>query len=65
MHKPTACGGVSRRGFLAGTSLSAATLANPGLAAAQAVAVKPGDLPDLTIKEVRVYGAVELGNMRR
>jgi L-alanine-DL-glutamate epimerase-like enolase superfamily enzyme len=30
-------------------------LANPGHAAAQAVGVKAGDLPDLTIKEVKVY----------
>jgi L-alanine-DL-glutamate epimerase-like enolase superfamily enzyme len=42
----------SRRGFL---GASAAALANPGFAAAQAVGVKPADLPDLTIKEVRVY----------
>jgi len=46
----------SRRGFL-GASAGAAvsSLANPGLAAAQGAGVKPADLPDLTIKEVRVY----------
>src|SRR6266702_1264731 len=45
----------SRRGFL-GTSLAAvSSLADPGQAAAQGVGVKPADLPDLTIKEVRVY----------
>ena len=32
-----------------------AALANPIAAAAQSVGVKPGDLPDLTIKEVKVY----------
>ena len=42
----------SRRGFL---GAAAAAAANPGLAAAQAVGVKTADLPDLTIKEVRVY----------
>jgi L-alanine-DL-glutamate epimerase-like enolase superfamily enzyme len=57
----------SRRNFLhhsavgvaAGTALGATSaftaLANPGLAAAQAVGVKPGDLPNLTIKEVKTY----------
>ena len=50
MPKP----GISRRGFLAATGATAA-VANPGLAAAQAVGIKPADLPDLTISEVRVY----------
>ncbi len=50
---------LSRRGFL-GTSAGFAaagfsTLANPIGAAAQSVGVKAGDLPDLTIKEVKVY----------
>jgi len=56
---------VSRRGFLAASAASAA-VANPGVAAAQAVGVKPGDLPDLTIKEVRVYtiGSVRPGGAR-
>jgi hypothetical protein len=30
-------------------------LANPGLAAAQAAGAKARDLPDLTIKQVKVY----------
>ena len=47
--------GISRRGFLAASSLSVAAVTNPGLAAAQAAGTKPGDLPDLTIQEVRVY----------
>jgi L-alanine-DL-glutamate epimerase-like enolase superfamily enzyme len=41
---------LSRRSMLA-----AAALANPAASAAQAVGVKTADLPDLTIKEVRVY----------
>jgi L-alanine-DL-glutamate epimerase-like enolase superfamily enzyme len=52
-------GSVSRRGFIAasagGSLTGAAAAAQPGLAAAQAVGVKPGDLPDLGIKEVKVY----------
>jgi L-alanine-DL-glutamate epimerase-like enolase superfamily enzyme len=49
---------VSRRNFFAATaagSVAAAAVANPVRAAAQAVGVKPGDLPDLTIKQVKVY----------
>src|SRR5438067_10179703 len=38
-----------------------AALANPGEAAAQAVGVKPADLPNLTIKEVKVY-VTDLGS---
>jgi L-alanine-DL-glutamate epimerase-like enolase superfamily enzyme len=57
----------SRRNFLrdsaaalaAGSAVGAVAAvpawANPGFAAAQAVTVKPGDLPNLTIKEVKVY----------
>jgi L-alanine-DL-glutamate epimerase-like enolase superfamily enzyme len=45
-------------------SAAAAALADPGLAAAQAVGVGKADLPDLTIKEVKVYVA-NLGNIRR
>jgi L-alanine-DL-glutamate epimerase-like enolase superfamily enzyme len=50
----------SRRDFIygsaMGTAAAAATaLSNPALAAAQSVGVKTGDLPDLTIKEVKVY----------
>jgi L-alanine-DL-glutamate epimerase-like enolase superfamily enzyme len=46
-------GGVSRRGFFGATA--AAAVANPGVAAAQAAGATAQDLPDLTIKEVRVY----------
>ena len=47
---------VSRRGFLgAGSAAGLAALADPGLAAAQAAGVKRADLPDLTIREVKVY----------
>ena len=50
---------TSRRNFLgASTGFAAAgfaSLANPIAAAAQSVGVKPADLPDLTIKEVKVY----------
>ena len=48
----------SRRDFLgaavAAPALGAMALADPGRAAAQAVGVKRGDLPDLTIKQVKV-----------
>lgn len=47
-------GGVSRRAFFA-ASAAAAGMSDPGLAAAQAAGVKACDLPDLTIREVRVY----------
>jgi L-alanine-DL-glutamate epimerase-like enolase superfamily enzyme len=49
---------------LAAASAAAAALADPGKAAAQAVGVKKADLPDLTIKEVKVYVA-NIGNVRR
>jgi len=50
----------SRRSFIgnsAGFAAAglAAAAANPIAAAAQSVGVKPGDLPNLTIKEVKVY----------
>src|ERR1700760_2540735 len=48
----------SRRDFLGTSALGlagAAALANPARAAADAAGVGPGDLPDLTIKEVKVY----------
>lgn len=45
--------GLSRRAFFAASS--AAVAADPGLAAAQTAGVKQCDLPDLTIREVRVY----------
>ena len=48
----------SRRDFLgaavAAPALGAVALADPGRAAAQAAGVKRGDLPDLTIKQIRV-----------
>jgi hypothetical protein len=48
----------SRRKFLgaaaAGPAAGVAALADPGRAAAQAVGIKRADLPDLTIKQVRV-----------
>ena len=59
---------ISRRGFLASTTGFAtaglASLANPIGAAAQSVGVKSGDLPDLTIKEVKVYVA-DISKMHR
>jgi len=61
-------GGISRRGFIGATALGAvagaSTLIDPARLAAQAVGVKPADLPDLTIKEVKVYVA-NLGNVRK
>ncbi len=51
----------SRRDFLSASTLGAlagaSVLANPVKAAAAAVGAKPGDLPDLTITEVKVYVA--------
>src|SRR6188472_280471 len=50
---------VSRRSFLgasaAGSVAGIAALSQPGIAAAQAIGVKVSDLPDLAIKEVKVY----------
>jgi L-alanine-DL-glutamate epimerase-like enolase superfamily enzyme len=50
---------LSRRGFLGGCAFARlagpAVLADPARAAAQAVGIKRSDLPDLTIKEVKVY----------
>ena len=52
---------TSRRDFLgaaasvAGAAAGFAVLADPIQAAAQSVGVKPADLPDLTIKEVKIY----------
>jgi L-alanine-DL-glutamate epimerase-like enolase superfamily enzyme len=52
---------LSRRSLFGASALGAASaaaaLADPGQAAAQAVGVKKADLPDLTIKEVKVYVA--------
>jgi L-alanine-DL-glutamate epimerase-like enolase superfamily enzyme len=52
---------VSRRDFFGASARSAMAgagalaLADPGGAAAQAVGIRRGDLPDLTIKEIKVY----------
>ncbi len=50
---------VSRRNFIGSSAFVPAAgvsaLANPGRAAAQSVGIKAADLPDLTIKEVKVY----------
>jgi hypothetical protein len=58
----------SRREFFGAsagvTAAMASVLADPPDAAAQAVGVKRGDLPDLTIKEVKVYVA-DLSGFRR
>lgn len=65
----------SRRNFLRDSALGAAAastaaaavgaaLANPAAAAAHAVDVKPSDLPDFTIKEVKVY-VVDLTNFHK
>jgi len=58
----------SRREFFGaaalGTAGIAAVLADPPQAAAQAVGVKRGDLPDLTIKEVKIYNT-DLGSARK
>jgi hypothetical protein len=59
---------VSRRHFIGASALGAvagaSALMNPARVAAQAVGVKPADLPDLTIKEVKLYVA-NLGNVRK
>jgi L-alanine-DL-glutamate epimerase-like enolase superfamily enzyme len=51
--------GVSRRRFFGASTLGAmagaSAVADPARAVAQAAGVKPADLPDLTIKEVKVY----------
>jgi L-alanine-DL-glutamate epimerase-like enolase superfamily enzyme len=58
----------SRREFFGAsagvTAAVASVLADPPEAAAQAVGVKRGDLPDLTIKEVKVYVA-DISSFRR
>jgi L-alanine-DL-glutamate epimerase-like enolase superfamily enzyme len=59
---------VSRREFLGasafGAVAGASILANPARAAAEAAGVKPADLPDFTIKEVKMY-VTNLGDIRR
>ena len=61
-------GSFSRRRFIGASALGAvagaSALINPARLAAQALAVKPADLPDLTIKEVKLYVA-NLGNVRK
>ena len=57
----------SRRQFFGAAGVTAAmasALADPPQAAAQSVGVKTADLPDLTIKEVKVYVA-DVSNFRR
>jgi L-alanine-DL-glutamate epimerase-like enolase superfamily enzyme len=58
----------SRRQFFGAstglTAAAAAALADPPHVAAQSAGVKKGDLPDLTIKEVKVYVA-DLSSFRR
>ncbi len=46
---------LSRRGFLGASAAALPAVANPAAAAAQSAGVKIADLPDLTIREVRVY----------
>jgi L-alanine-DL-glutamate epimerase-like enolase superfamily enzyme len=59
---------VTRRNFFtasaAGTAAGFAALADPGTAAAQSVGVKKGDLPDLTVKQVKVY-VTDVTNIHR
>jgi len=57
----------SRRQFFGAAGVTAAmvsALADPPQAAAQSAGVKPADLPDLTIKEVKVYVA-DVSSFRR
>ncbi len=59
---------VTRRNFLtataAGSAAGFAALADPGVAAAQTVGVKKADLPDLTIKQVKIY-VTDTANIHR
>jgi len=58
---------ISRRTVLSsaiGGALGAGTLMDAGALAAQSVGVKRGDLPDLTIKEVKIY-ATDVSNVHR
>lgn len=57
----------TRRSFVRASALGAAgtaTLMHPATMAAQTVGVKKSDLPDLTIKEVKVY-VTDLGNIHK
>jgi hypothetical protein len=59
---------VTRRNFLlataAGTAPGLTALADPGTAAAQSVGVKKSDMPDLTVKQVKVY-VTDVTNIHR
>jgi L-alanine-DL-glutamate epimerase-like enolase superfamily enzyme len=58
---------LSRREFIYGSAMGSAAAAavfDPALAAAQSVGVKRGDLPDLTIKEVKIY-VTDVSNVHR
>ncbi len=46
---------LSRRKLLGSGLISTAAFADPGLSAAAAAGVRRGDLPDLTIKQVKIY----------
>ena len=47
---------LSRRGFAgAAAAAGASVLAHPVALAAQSAGIKPGDMPDLTIKEAKIY----------
>lgn len=55
----------SRRDFFsASAAAGAGSLVHPAALAAQSAGIKTGDLPDLTIKEAKVY-VTDLGNVRR
>jgi L-alanine-DL-glutamate epimerase-like enolase superfamily enzyme len=60
-NKPAPDPDRSRRGFFgacAGVTASVASvLADPPRAAAQVAGCKPGDLPDLTVREIKIYVA--------
>jgi L-alanine-DL-glutamate epimerase-like enolase superfamily enzyme len=59
---------VTRRNFFAATAAGSAAgfaaLADPGDVAAQTVGVKKGDMPDLTVKQVKVY-VTDIDNIHR
>ena len=59
---------VTRRNFLlataAGTAPGLTALADPGTAAALSVGVKKSDMPDLTVKQVKVY-VTDVTNIHR
>src|ERR1019366_4409802 len=59
---------LSRREFLGASAIGAVAgasmLATPARPAAEAIGGKPADLPNLTIKEVKMY-VTNLGDIRR